>query len=137
MSIHHMSLGVADLDRAVAFYDRVLAPLGLGREVMFAEPTGTRSAGYGRPGQWALEDNVPFWLEERSGAVIACPPGFHIAFDAIDADAVHAFHAAGLAAGGLDNGPPGPRPAYGPAYYAAFLIDPDGWRIEAVTYNIA
>ncbi|TDU00699.1 MULTISPECIES: VOC family protein [Azorhizobium] len=132
MNIHHMSIGVADLDRAMAFYDRVLAPLGLAREVLFTEPTGTRSAGYGQPGQWALEDNVPFWLEERPGASFSCPPGFHLAFGAPDAAAVHAFHAAGLAAGGTDNGPPGPRPDYGPSYYAAFLIDPDGWRIEAV-----
>lgn len=130
-----MSIGVADLDRAMVFYDQVLAPLGLTREVLFTEPTGTRSAGYGRPGQWAREDNVPFWLEERREAVIACPPGFHLAFQAPDTETVHAFHAAGLAAGGQDNGPPGPRPAYGPSYYAAFLIDPDGWRIEAVTEN--
>ncbi len=133
MSIHHLSFGVADLERAVAFYDAVLAPLGLACEVRFDEPTGTRSAGFGRTGQWVREDNVPFWLEERVGAQIICPPGFHLAFAAPDVAAVQAFHAAGLAAGAQDNGPPGPRPAYGPTYYAAFLIDPDGWRIEAVT----
>ncbi len=95
VNIHHMSIGVADLDRAMAFYDRVLAPLGLAREVLFTEPPdalgGLRTAG-----AMGVEDNVPFWLEERPGASFSCPPGFHLAFGAPDAAAVHAFHAAGL-----------------------------------------
>lgn len=131
----HLSLGVRDLSRATAFYDQALAPLGIVRVMMFDEPTGTASAGYDYPGAADATDNAAFWLEERQGAEIACPPGFHLCFRAKDRAAVHAFHAAGLAAGGRDNGPPGPRPAYGPTYYAAFLLDLDGWRIEAVTYS--
>ncbi len=73
----------------------------------------------------------PVELEARPGAVIACPPGFHIAFDAVY------VHAAALAAGGLDNGPSGAAPRLRAADYAAFLFDPDGWRIEAATYNTA
>jgi catechol 2,3-dioxygenase-like lactoylglutathione lyase family enzyme len=135
--LDHISIGVADLDRAVGFYDRVLAPLGLARVSLYDEPTGTRSAGYGRPGGRDANDGPTFWLEERRGAVITCPPGFHICFSAADRAAVHRFWEAGLAAGGADNGAPGLRTHYDPAYYAAFLVDPDGWRIEAVTFNAA
>lgn len=131
----HMSLGVRDLARATAFYDQVLAPLGILRVMNFDEPTGTASAGYDHPGAADATDNAAFWLEERKGADIVCPPGFHLCFRAKDRASVQAFHAAGLAAGGRDNGAPGPRPAYGPAYYAAFLMDLDGWRIEAVTFS--
>ena len=131
----HMSLGVRDLARATAFYDGVLAPLGIVRVMTFDEPTGNASAGYDFPGGADATDNAAFWLEDRKGADISCPPGFHLCFSARDRAAVHAFHAAGLAAGGLDNGAPGLRPAYGPAYYGAFLVDLDGWRIEAVTFS--
>jgi catechol 2,3-dioxygenase-like lactoylglutathione lyase family enzyme len=133
--IDHLSIGVTDLDRAVAFYDAVLGPLGFARLSFFDEPTGTRSAGYGRPDGRDANDGLTFWLEERIGATIGCPPGFHVCFAARDRAAVHAFHAAGLAHGAADNGHPGLRPYYDPAYYAAFLIDPDGWRIEAVTFS--
>jgi catechol 2,3-dioxygenase-like lactoylglutathione lyase family enzyme len=134
----HVSIGVRDLDRAVAFYDAVLRPLGYGRVMLFDEPTGTRSAGYGQRGDvdWAAAGGTPFWLEERVGADIACPPGCHFCFHAPDRKAVMAFHAEGLARGATDNGAPGLRLAYGPTYYAAFLIDPDGWRIEAVTFSL-
>lgn len=138
--IEHMSIGVSDIARARAFYDAVLAPLGLVMVQEFDEPDGP-SACWGPPGEIPAPEGragaAPFWVEERRGQAIACPPGFHIAFFAPSIEAVHAFHAAGLDAGGRDNGPPGPRPQYGPGYYAAFLIDPDGWRIEAVTYTAA
>ena len=74
-------------------------------------------------------------LTKSPGVLFTPPPGTHVCFCAPDRAAVHAFHAAGLAAGGTDYGAPGLRPHYGPGYYAAFLMDPDGWRIEAVTYG--
>lgn len=138
--IEHMSIGVADIARAMRFYDAVLAPLGLTRVQEFDEPGGP-SACWGPPGEIPAPEGVPgaapFWVEQRAGASIVCPPGFHVCFAAPDVDAVHRFHAAGLAHGGRDNGTPGPRPHYGEGYYAAFLIDPDGWRIEAATYTAA
>lgn len=113
---------MADLARAVAFYDAALAPLGAVR-VWTVED----GAGYGAPGGG---DRLA--LKRRDGA--SPPgPGFHLAFDAPSRAAVDAFHAAALRHGGADNGPPGLRPRYGPDYYAAFVVDPDGHRIEAVT----
>ncbi len=133
--LDHVSFGVPDLERAAAFYNLVLAPLGMKRVLMFDETSGSASAGYAIPGTWEDTENTPFWLEERRGAEILCPPGLHVCFRAPDRAAVHAFYAAGLAAGATDNGAPGPRPVYGPNYYAAFLVDIDGWRIEAVTFS--
>jgi len=135
--IDHLSVGATDLARAIAFYDAVLAPLGLVRVAELDDADG-RSACWGPPGTAPAPEAVPgaapFWVEERPGPM-ACPPGFHICFAAPDRAAVHAFHAAGLAAGGADNGAPGLRPHYDASYYAAFLLDPDGARIEAVTYS--
>ena len=138
--IDHLSFGVRDLDRACAFYDAVLQPLGLARVHTF-EAEGPehpwRSAGYGPVGTAGVDaiEAAQFWLEERPGATPA-GAGFHLCFQAGDRAAVHRFHAAGIAAGGLDNGQPGPRPHYDPpGYYAGFLIDPDGWKIEAVTFS--
>jgi catechol 2,3-dioxygenase-like lactoylglutathione lyase family enzyme len=119
--LHHLSFAVADLARAAAFYDAALGALGF-RRVFEAET----AIGYG----WE-DGKDKFCLKQRDAA---SPPsaGFHLAFAAPSREAIHAFHAAALAAGGTDNGRPGPRPAYGPHYYAAFVIDPDGYRIEAV-----
>lgn len=119
--LSHLSFGVRDLNRAVDFYDRALAPLGLVRVW-----TASDAAGYGPPGGG---DGLA--LKQRRDA--APPgPGFHLAFRAGTREAVDAFHAAALAAGGRDNGAPGLRPHYGPTYYAAFVVDPEGWAIEAV-----
>jgi catechol 2,3-dioxygenase-like lactoylglutathione lyase family enzyme len=117
----HLSFGVLDLDRAVAFYDAVLAPIGFVRVWR-----GEAAAGYGRRG-----GGEKFALKRRAGAH---PPGqgFHLAFDAPDRAAVDVFHREALAHGGTDNGAPGLRPDYGPSYYAAFVIDPEGYAIEAV-----
>ncbi|WP_234054085.1 MULTISPECIES: VOC family protein [unclassified Xanthobacter] len=135
--IEHMSLGTTDLKRAIAFYDAVLAPLGLVKVADYSDDGGT-SACWGPAGALPAPDSppgsAPFWVELRPDP-IQCPPGFHLCFCAPDRAAVHAFHAAGLANGGTDNGGPGPRPQYGETYYAAFIKDPDGWRIEAVTYS--
>ena len=118
----HVSFGVFDLDRAVAFYDAALAPLGLIRVW-----TNPNAAGYGPPGRGDL-----LALKRQPAAVTPPGPGCHLAFNATAQDAVDAFHAAALNHGGTDNGPPGLRPHYGPTYYAAFVIDPEGYRIEAV-----
>lgn len=112
----HVGIRVTDLARSLAFYDAALAPLGIVRC-----STYDGGAGYGPAGQPA------FWLSEQAEAGAA-----HIAFAAPDRGAVDAFHAAGAAAGGRDNGTPGLRPDYGAGYYAAFLVDPDGHNVEAV-----
>jgi catechol 2,3-dioxygenase-like lactoylglutathione lyase family enzyme len=118
----HLSFGVADLDRAIAFYDAVLAHIGLTRVW-----TNPNAAGYGPPGRGDL-----LALKRQSGPVAPPGPGFHLAFNAPTHEAVDAFHAAALTNGGIDNGAPGLRPHYGPTYYAAFVIDPEGYRLEAV-----
>jgi catechol 2,3-dioxygenase-like lactoylglutathione lyase family enzyme len=119
--LHHLSLAVADLDRAAAFYDAVLGALGYGR--VWSDDD---AVGYGEPGggdKLAIKLREP---QQRPG------PGFHVAFAAPSRDAVDDFHAAALANGGTDNGAAGLRPDYGDDYYAAFVIDPDGHHIEAV-----
>ena len=118
----HLSFGVADLARAIAFYDAALAPLGLVR-VWSTE----RSAGWGPAGKGDL-------LAVFAHADKAQPPGpgFHLAFNAPDRNAVDAFHAAAIQAGGTDTGAPGLRPQYSATYYAAFVVDPDGHKLEAV-----
>jgi len=120
--ISHLSFGVAALERAIAFYDAVLAPLGYVRVWTAAD-----GAGYGPPG---TGDSLA--LKKQAAAVVPPGPGFHLALSAATRDAVDAFHAAALRAGGRDAGPPGPRPQYGPSYYAAFVIDPEGYKLEAV-----
>jgi catechol 2,3-dioxygenase-like lactoylglutathione lyase family enzyme len=118
----HISFGVPDLDRSIAFYDLALAPLGLMR--VWTNPNG---AGYGYPGGGDL-----LALKKQSAAIRPPGPGFHLAFNARSHAAVDSFYAAALKTGGTDNGAPGPRPQYGSDYYAAFVIDPDGYRLEAV-----
>lgn len=132
----HLSVTTADLARAVRFYDAVLAPLGLVRVADYDEPEGA-SACWGPPGSLPSPEGAvgaaPFWVQWRADPFSA-PAGTHLCFCAPDRAAVAAFHAAGLAHGGTDYGAPGLRPHYAPDYYAAFLRDPDGWRIEALTY---
>lgn len=119
--LHHLSIGVRDLERATAFHDAILAPLGIVR--VWTDPDGV---GYGPPG-----GGDKLAVMARQGAA-APGAGFHLAFEAPDQAAVNAFHASALANGGTDDGPPGLRPQYAPTYYAAFVIDPEGWRLEAV-----
>lgn len=132
----HLSVGTTNLARACAFYDAVLSPLGLVRVANEVEPAGA-SACWGPAGSLPGPDGTPgaapFWVEERPGPII-CPPGFHLCFWAENRLAVRAFHAAGLAHGGLDNGVPGLPPHYADTYFAAFLLDTEGWRLEAVTF---
>ncbi len=128
----HLSIAVSDYGRARAFYDAVLAPLGHRCEMEHDEADYV-AAGYGddpaEPGFWIGAAKPP--------AAVAPNIGQHVAFRAPDRAAVDAFHAAGLAAGGTDNGAPGVRSDYHPHYYAAFIIDPDGHHLEAVCHRPA
>lgn len=119
--LHHLSLGVTDLQRSAAFYDAAMGALGYAR--VWGDET---AVGYG---ETAGEDKLAIKL--RRGAR-APGPGFHVAFAARSRNQVDDFHRAALAHGGRDSGPPGLRPHYGPNYYAAFVLDPDGYAIEAV-----
>lgn len=124
--LDHVGFAVGDAERSRRFYEAALAPLGI-TLVMTVTPEMTDSGGtahgFGRGG------DAYFWVgdNERVGQ------GTHVAFKAESREAVNAFYAAALAAGGTDNGAPGLRPHYGPHYYAAFVLDPDGLNIEAVT----
>lgn len=118
--LSHISFSVSDLNKSTAFYDAVLGALGFKR--VYSGPNAT---GWG-------DDNgdEKFAIKKRIENVVSPSRGFHLAFHARTHDNVHAFHAAALKHGGKDNGGPGPRPEYGPRYYAAFVIDPDGYEIE-------
>lgn len=120
--LHHLSFGVTDLACSAAFYDAALGALGYVR--VWADQT---AVGYGEPGGG---DKLAIKL--RPAGVLAPGAGFHLAFAAPSRQAVERFHEAALRHGGKDNGPPGLRPDYGEHYYAAFVVDPDGYRIEAV-----
>lgn len=115
----HIGLRVRDLEASLRFYEAALSPLG-----QVLGPRDGSSAGFGPPGGPAL------WLHRAEGA--AGNRGVHVAFRAATRSAVARFHEAAIEAGGRDNGGPGPRPDYGPAYYAAFVVDPDGNNVEAV-----
>jgi len=123
--IDHFSLGVSSLPKARAFYDRLLAPLGY--EALY-EIKGAVAYGPEAP-------HYIFWIGETHGETVVPPAGFHVALIAPDRAAVDRFHAEGLAAGGREAGHPGLRPDYGETYYAAFVLDPDGHKIEAVCYR--
>jgi catechol 2,3-dioxygenase-like lactoylglutathione lyase family enzyme len=121
--IDHVSVGVADLDRAARFYEAAFAALGLKKLVARPE-----TIGYGK-------DYPEFWINLREGMKpISSESGTHICLRARSAEQIDAFHAAALKAGGRSDGAPGPRPEYHKSYYAAFVMDPDGNRIEAVTF---
>jgi catechol 2,3-dioxygenase-like lactoylglutathione lyase family enzyme len=123
----HISLGVSDLLRTIAFYDAVLAPLGYARLW-----TSEHGAGYGISGP---DEPLAFFA---TGAAAKAPgAGCHVALTAPSADAVRRFHLAACALGATDEGAPGPRPRYGAGYYAAFIRDLDGYRIEAVWHGAA
>ena len=117
--IDHLALRVRDLKRSRTFYERALEPFG----VKVVES----SLGPG----FAIEGGGDFWIGQ--GEPPAAP--VHVAFSAADRATVDEFHRAALAAGGVDNGAPGPRPQYHAGYYAAFVIDPDGNNIEAVFHE--
>lgn len=120
--LHHASFAVSDLARSAKFFDAALAALGYVR--VWADET---AIGYGFPG-----GGDKFAIKLRTGRVIVPSEGFHIAFAAPSREAVTAFYKAALERGGKDNGGSGLHPEYGENYYAAFVFDPDGYRIEAV-----
>jgi catechol 2,3-dioxygenase-like lactoylglutathione lyase family enzyme len=121
--IDHVSLPVADLARAAAFYDAVLATLALRRQ---KERPG--AIGYGDGSRAA----PVFWILARTERGAAAGAGLHVSFMAPDHASVDAFHAAALRAGGKDVGAPGLRPQYTMPFYGAFALDLDGFKIEAV-----
>ena len=118
--LDHVGLQVSDRERSKRFYAEALSPLGYGL-VMEHRISGV---GFGRSGK------PEFWIREATPA-----PGVHVAFAADHRAAVDAYYEAAIAAGGGDNGRPGPRPEYHPAYYGAFVLDPDGYNVEAVCHE--
>lgn len=124
--LHHLSIAVSDLEQTSKFYDAVLKPLGYVR--VFADAD---AVGYGYEG-----GNDKLCLK-RATQVVVPGEGFHLAFTATAPSQVREFHTAALCHGGRCNGAPGPRPEYGDGYYAAFVFDPEGYRIEAVINVIA
>ncbi len=120
--IDHLLFDVSDFDRSRAFYEMALAPLGMD---VVSEPA-PQMVGFGADGK------TIFWLMSRGRPTTQHA---HLALVAPDHDAVDAFHAAGIVAGGTDNGAPGPRPLYHAGYYGAFVLDPDGNNIEAVCHT--
>lgn len=118
--INHVSIGVRDVAKSRKFYDAALQPLGYA-----CLSPGDSSAGYGKK-------SVALWLGQTERPVKSdVKSGLHFCFDAPTRKSVDAFHKAALANGGSDNGKPGLRADYGDNYYAAFVVDPDGYRIEA------
>jgi catechol 2,3-dioxygenase-like lactoylglutathione lyase family enzyme len=118
--LDHVTIGTSDRARAREFYDRALKPLGIDRLCAEAQT----ASGYG------ADKKAFFWISARDAVMT----GVHVAFAAPDHATVDAFHAAALAAGGRDNGAPGPRPHYHRHYCGAFVLDPDGHNIEAVCH---
>ena len=121
--IDHVSIAVRDLAASTRFYEAVLATLGIAK--LEARPA---TVGFGKA-------YPEFWINLRTSMVpIAADSGAHVCFRARATEMIDAFHAAALAAGGADDGAPGVRPQHGEGYYAAFVRDLDGNRIEAVTF---
>lgn len=119
--IDHVSIGVAQLARSRAFYDAVLTPLGY-----TCQSAGDTYLGYGTAAHTQL------WVLASSKPVVPHPDsGLHFCMQAPSRASVDAFYAAAMAGGGQDNGKPGLRSDYGDNYYAAYVIDPDGYRMEA------
>ncbi|NGX58473.1 MAG: hypothetical protein K940chlam3_01380 [Chlamydiae bacterium] len=130
--IDHISFSVKNFDESLKFYDETLAILGVERMMNF-ETEEYRVAGYGRDGKpffWISIETSP--NEEES---VGKARGFHVAFTSSSVDEVRAWYQKCLELGGTDNGEPGPRPHYHPGYYGAFIIDPNGWRIEAAFHG--
>jgi catechol 2,3-dioxygenase-like lactoylglutathione lyase family enzyme len=125
--IDHVSIAVRDLKAAERFYTALLAPLGMTKLREWPDA----AVGYGKK-------YPEFWINQRTGMPrVPDDSGAHIALRVREAAAVDAFHAAALAAGGTSDGVPGMRVHYHESYYAAFIRDPDGNRIEAVTFIAA
>ncbi len=118
--LNHVSIGVRDVARTKRFYDAALKPLGYS---CLREAESSLGYGDAAVALWIIAAESPVPADKKSG--------LHFCFDAPTRKSVDAFHAAGVKAGGRDNGKPGLRSDYGPDYYAAFIVDPDGYRLEA------
>ncbi|MBX2823834.1 MAG: VOC family protein [Gammaproteobacteria bacterium] len=127
--ISHITLGTNDYIRAAAFYDAVLKPLGFTR---VPKPAG-------KPPLYAVDGKMPhlYLYKPYDGRPATWGNGTHVAFQAASTQAVDRFYAAAMENGGADEGRPGPRPDYGPNYYAAYVRDPDGNKLQAVCYKPA
>ncbi len=123
--LDHISFGVSDLARSAAFYDAVLTPLGFVRVW-----TAFDAVGYGYSG----EDDS-FAIKQDAAGSVAASDRSHLAFAAANHESVIGFHAAAIAHGAVDEGAPGLCPEYGANYFAAFVRDPDGYRLEAVCHG--
>ena len=122
--IDHVSVAVRDLAKAEPFYAALLAPLGMRK----LREWPNAAVGFGKK-------YPEFWINQRAAMPrVADDSGVHICLRATDTRAVEDFHAAALKSGGTSDGAPGPRTEYHSSYYAAFVRDPDGNRIEAVTF---
>ena len=129
--IDHISIPVNDFEKSRDFYDKTLVVLGFERVLNFEDET-QQWAGYGTNGMPSFEICL------KKGATntdIGKTAGLHIGFLAPNVETVQQWHAKCLELGGTDNGAPGPRPEYHSGYYGAFIIDPNGWRIEACYQN--
>ena len=127
--INHISISVINYQQSLNFYDQTFATLGYERVMSFDNPC--QVAGYGK-------DGVPsFWISQQGNEeeFIGKARGVHFAFLAPSVQAVNEWYAKCIELGATDNGKPGPRPEYHPGYYGAFVIDPNGWRIEACFHN--
>ena len=123
--ISHVSVGTNQLDTALNFYDKVLATVGAKRVMNFPG----EAAAYGR-------EFPEFWVHPPyDGEAASTGNGTHFAFMARSKDSVHTFYQTALNEGGTCDGKPGPRPAYGPAYYGCYIRDPDGNKIEAMFWD--
>ena len=119
--IDHIGIRVSDYERSKRFYAIALAPLGYRLMMEGDSGAGFRSSG------------IPdFWIKPGIPS-----PSVHVAFSSPDRATVDAFYRAAMAAGSVDNGAPGLRPIYHPSYYGAFVLDPDGYNIEAVCHAVA
>ncbi len=133
--LDHISIRVADYERSMKFYQAALAPLGYTLAMEVASGAGFRKEFI--PDFWVkqgepVNSGAPAETSEEAGCG---GPAIHVAFAGNDRNAVDAFYRAALAAGGRDNGAPGVRPNYHPNYYGAFVLDPDGYNIEAVCHK--
>lgn len=130
--LDHISFSVKDFEQSVKFYDETLKILGFERLMTF-ETDDHRVVGYGvngRPSLWIGVETNPNLKED-----VGRTRGFHVAFQAPNIKAIHTWHQKCLDLGGMDNGLPGIRPEYHPGYYGAFIIDPNGYRIEAALHH--
>ena len=126
--LHHISVGVSEIARSARFYDETLGALGYIRVWEDLRPGELHQAvGYGLE-----EGNDKFTIKERFSKHLAPGQGFHLAFAAPSQEAVEQWHQLGLANGGESRGAPRVWDEFGPKYFAAYLIDPDGWQLEAV-----